>query len=97
MTKTEFSVLFETPDYIQTSDETRRFLDQIKLKMKDEFDKEHPSASEIEMHSLESYRENLNLLEMVGSYLLKINAQLDEISERQAEIFAMISADKTSK
>lgn len=94
MSKKEFSVLFDTPDYIQTSDETKRFLNCIELKMKDDFDKTHPNASEMEVSSLESYKENREMFELVTNWILKVNAQLDQISERQAEMFAMISSDK---
>ena len=94
MSKKEFATLFDTPDYIQTARETEDFLDFIKEKMKQDFDKDHPKASEIEMHSLESHMENLQMLDIVKTWMMQINLQLDQISERQAEIYAMISADK---
>lgn len=96
MTGKDFKVLFETPDYIQTSEDTKRFLGNIELKMKEEFDKNHPNASEMEVHSLESYKENCEMFEIVRTWILKVNAQLDQISERQAEIYAMISDEKTT-
>ena len=93
MTKKEFSVLFDTPDYIQTARETEDFLDFIKEKMKKEFDKDHPNASEIEMHSLESHIENLQMFDIVKTWIMQLSLQMDQISERQAEIFAMIASD----
>ena len=97
MTKKEFSVLFDTPDYIQTAQETEDFIDFIKEKMKKDFDKNHPVPSEIMKESLESHIENLQMLDIVKTWIMQINLQLDQISERQAEIFAMISEDKTDK
>ena len=94
MTSKEFSVLFDTPDYMQTSDETRRFMGVIKALMKSEFDDHHPNASDIEMYEMNDFTRTLKLFDLVTDWMLKVNAQLDEISERQAEIFAMIAADK---
>ena len=91
MGKKDFSVLFETPDYIQTSEQTEKFLDFVKEKMKKEFDKNHPAASEIPMESLEGHIENLQMLDIVKTWIMQVNLQLDQISERQAEIFAMIA------
>ena len=93
MTKKEFSVLFDTPDYIQTSRQTEEFMDFIKEKIKKDFDKDHPVASEIPMGSLESLDENLKMLDIVKTWMMQINLQLDQISERQAEIAAMIAAN----
>lgn len=93
MTKKEFSALFDTPDYIQTARKTEDFLDFIKEKMKKDFDKDHPNASEIEMHSLESHIENLQMLDIVKTWIMQLSLQMDQISERQAEIFAMIASD----
>ena len=94
MTNKDFSVLFDTPEYIQTSRQTEQFLDFVKDKMKKEFDENHPKASEIEMHSLESHIENLQMLDIVKTWIMQVSLQLDQLSERQAEIFAMIAADK---
>lgn len=94
MSSKDFSVLFDTPDYIQTSQETEDFLDFIKEKMKKDFDKSHPVPSEILKESLDSHIENLQMLDIVKTWIMQVNLQLDQISERQAEIFAMIANDK---
>lgn len=92
MDKKDFAVLFETPEYINTSKSTEEFMKGIKSKIKEEFNEAHKEASEISMCELESHIETLKMLDLVSEWMLKVNAQLDQLSERQAEIYAILSS-----
>lgn len=92
MDKKDFKVLFETPEYINTSKDTEEFMKGIKSKIKEEFNEAHKEASEISMQELESHIETLNMVDLVTEWMLKVNAQLDQLSERQAEIYAILSS-----
>ena len=94
MSKKEFSVLFETPEYIQTSVETETLFEVIKEQIAEEFNEENPKASDVDPARLKDYQKTIQCMDLVAKYVLKINNQLDQISERQAEIFAMITSEK---
>ena len=92
MDKKDFKVLFETPEYINTSGHTEEFMEGIKSKIKEEFNETHKEASEISVQELESHLETLKIVDLVTEWMLKVNAQLDQLSERQAEIYAILSS-----
>lgn len=94
MDKKDFAVLFDTPEYINTSKDTEEFMKGIKSKIKEEFNEAHKDASEISMQELEDHLETLGMIDLVSEWMLKVNSQLDQLSERQAEIYAILSAKK---
>lgn len=94
MDKKDFKVLFETPEYINTSGSTEEFMKGIKSKIKEEFNEAHKEASEISMPELESHLETLKMVDLVTEWMLKVNAQLDQLSERQAEIYTILLPSK---
>lgn len=94
MDKKDFAVLFDTPEYINTSGHTEEFMNGIKSKIRDEFNEAHKEASEISMQELEDHLKTLEMVDFVTGWMLTVNAQLDQLSERQAEIYAMISSSK---
>ena len=93
MSKKEFSVLFDTPEYTQVAGDIEAVFDLLKEKFKQDFDKRHQNASEISMEDLELYTEEMQVFDLVKNMTVAIATQLDNMAERQAEIFAMIASD----
>lgn len=92
MTKKEFSVLFDTPEYTQVAGDIEAVFDLLKEKIKQDFDKANPNASEIPMEVLENHIEGLQMFDLVRNMTVAIATQLDNMAERQAEIFAMVAS-----
>ena len=94
MTKKEFSVLFDTPEYSQVAGDVEVVMELLKEKIKKDFDDKHPNPSEIEPSELDSYIEISQVFDLIKNMTVAIATQLDNLAERQAEIFAMIASDK---